>query len=461
MPIEATRGSALLRRLFWFAIGVSTLTAAYAIVSARGLVYDGSFYLMAIAGDGKFHLLEPARLSVQFLQQLPAVLGARVGIADLWSLGRLFSLGMYGWPVVLTVLCWVVLPRGEKSWIAGPLVNLVFAIPAASFIGISEGLIASCMLWVAVLLVMFRLGDRVGAVAALVTTAMCGAVHEEAALCLLLIGWFAAAQFASARGFSRFASAGVAMLAVAGACNMAHWIVTPRSAIERGDFLVSLLGGFAGSPAAPNLSAIAAMVAALSIPMTLIARRQSVFVAVAGVIAVLACGIAFASAPDALAAPSRFFAARGLPVLLTTIIACIFLILRRRGTAPARFVTWPGASVFVALVVSQSLMQVIATDLWRDYVRDLRALVGTGQGVISHSEALEALNRDGSRFRRELLQSWSVQPLSILLAPAGRVRAVVEPAETERWVPYDTRKPQMLPRAPELDWSHFVARSAA
>lgn len=38
---------------------------------------------------------------------------------------------------------------------------------------------------------------------------------------------------------------------------------------------------------------------------------------------------------------------------------------------------------------------------------------------------MSALDRDGSSFRRESLESWSVEPLSILLAPHGRVQAVV------------------------------------
>ena len=167
-----------LAALFWSAIGVSTLTAAYAALSARDLVYDGSFYLLAIAKDRNFHIFEPARLSVQVLQQIPAVFGARLGIDNLWTLGRLFSLGMSGWPVVLTALCWLALPRGEKSWIAGPFVNIIFAIPAASFIGISEGIIASCLVWLAVLLVMFRLAQPFGALMALVASTACAVAHE-------------------------------------------------------------------------------------------------------------------------------------------------------------------------------------------------------------------------------------------------------------------------------------------
>jgi hypothetical protein len=51
-----------------------------------------------------------------------------------------------------------------------------------------------------------------------------------------------------------------------------------------------------------------------------------------------------------------------------------------------------------------------------------------------------------------------VQPLSVLLAPGGRVIAVVQPAETERWVPFRLQAPQTFPRMPQLDWSGFRTR---
>jgi hypothetical protein len=454
------RGDAVLRRLFWFALAVATLTAGDAVLAARGLVYDGSFYLLAIATDRNFHIFESARLSVQTLQQLPAVLGARLGVHDLWTLGRLFSLGMAGWPIALTALSWFALPRVGKNWIAGPLINLVFAIPAASFIGISEGIIASCLLWLALFLVMFRLTQPLCALAALVASLACAVSHEASVLGLLIVGWLAASQMTELKGFSRFASALVAIVSVAGTCYMARWILFPRSSVERADFLVSILGGFLGSPRTPNLPVIASVAAGISIAAAIVWRGKALGAAIIGGTAILGCGIVFAAVPDAFVSPGRFFAARGLPVALTTLLAGLFLVLQRSGKNLAAFITRPVIYVIATLAVSQALMQSAETNIWRNYAQDLRALVASREGTISHKQALEALGADHSRFRREMLQTWSVQPLSILLAPAGRVRAIVEPADTERWVPYHTSAPEKLPRMPQLDWSQFPGISA-
>ena len=102
-----------LARVFWIAIALAGASAAYAAIGARDLVYDGSFYLLGIASQDGFQLFEPGRISVQLFQQCFVVAGVRLGIHDLWTLGRLFALGASGWPIVLTALCWFVLPCGE------------------------------------------------------------------------------------------------------------------------------------------------------------------------------------------------------------------------------------------------------------------------------------------------------------------------------------------------------------
>ncbi len=207
-------------------------------------MYDGSYYLLGIAAHNEFQLWEPARLSVQLLQQCFAVAGARLGIQGLLTLGRLYALGASGWPVFLTAVCWFVLPRNEKIWIVGPLINLVFVIPATNFIGVGEGIIASCLFWLAFLLVCFRIDTAFGALAAAATTVACAFTHESAAPGLVVIAAVAALRTRDTTGSMRLAALVVAVTAAAAACNMLRWIAFPRSAIERGDFLVESGGRF-------------------------------------------------------------------------------------------------------------------------------------------------------------------------------------------------------------------------
>lgn len=445
--------------VFWTALALAALIAAAAICTARDLVYDGSYYLLGIAAHGSFQLFEPARLAPQILQQGFAVAGARLGIHDLWTLGVLFALGTSGWPVVLTGLCWFVLPRGSKSWIAGPLLNLVLAIPATSFIGIGEGIIASCLLWLAFFLIEFRSRSAAGAIAAVVATLVCTASHEAAILALLVIALAAALQASQAKGFCRFSLFLAAAIALAGACNMGRWILFPRSAVERGDFLVSILGGFLGSPWAPNIPAVLSVVAAVAaIAGFLSGPRRGRAVAVAALVIFAVLLAVLVVDPAGAIAPSRFFAARGLPVALTTLLAALFLLLLRRGLTPNHFATRPVVAIVTAAMIAHAAAQLLITAQWNGYVQALGGLAATQTGVVSHAEAMKSLDPAGTRFRRELLESWSVEPLAILLAPHGRVRTFVEAAPDARWVPYDPAKPATWPKALGLDWSGFVAR---
>lgn len=457
-PPAASSSADGVARIFWIAVALAGASAAYAVSGARDLIYDGSFYLLGIASHGAFQLFEPGRVSVQVLQQCFAVLGSRLGVHDLWTLSLLYSLGASGWPVVLTALCWLALPQGEKNWIAGPLINLVFVIPTTSLIGVGEGIIASCLLWLAVLLVCFRMRNTWSAALALGLTIACVFSHESAVLCLALIAACAALQVRGTKGFTRAVAVCIVAAAAAGAIYMLRWILIPRSAIERGDFLVSLLGGFLGTPYALNLPATACLAAAAAIVVALshksAIRRSAILLFFAALALLL---LAIVVMPGETLAPSRSFAARGLPVALTTLLAIVLYLMKRRGIFPAQFAKGPALAIILGLSIFQLLAQAIMTERWNAYANDLRGLVSTRKGAVSHAEAMRTLDPEGARFRRELLESWSVEPLSIVLAPRGRVMAVVQSAPTARWTPYRLDEPATMPRAPGLDWSGFAS----
>lgn len=449
------RNEALLDWTFWIAVTISGAAALHAVLAARGLVYDGSYYLLGITTRQTFQFYEPARLTVQFLQQCFAVAGIRLGVHNLWTLAVLFSMGLFGWPLILTALCWFVLPRDSKSWIAGPLLNLVFAIPVTSFIGIGEGIIASCLLWLAFLLIQFRASRPAGALASIGVTAACAYSHEAAILCLILIAYAALQRLSDRKGFCRAAALVAALVAIAAAGNMLRWIIVPRSAVERGDFLASM-GSFLGWPSDPNIPAVASTIAAIAVVVALIWKGRRAWTAACIAVAlVFVLFIVLLAGMDRFIAPSRFFSARGLPVGLTTLLVGLYLVLWHRGETPARFATRPVLAVTLSLAAFQFSAQSVMTQRWISYLEALRGLVSTESGVLSHALAMRRLDPQNARFRRELLESWSVEPLAILLAPQGRVQAFVEAARQERWVPYDPYKLEKLPRSPGLDWSHY------
>ncbi len=145
---------------------------------------------------------------------------------------------------------------------------------------------------------------------------------------------------------------------------------------------------------------------------------------------------------------------------ISTLLSMLFLLLRSRGSRPTRLATRPVLTIVLGLAITQAAAQSVITERWDAYVHNPRGLLLAHEGVISHALAMEVLDPGNTRLRRELLESWSVEPLSIVLARRGHVTAVVEPASKARWIPYRFDDPATLPQAPQLDWSGFAPRPA-
>jgi hypothetical protein len=446
--------------IFWAAIILSGASAAYAISCARDLVYDGALYFLGWAAGGHLRLFIPVRESVQALQQCFEIAGERAGINNLPVLARLFSLGVSGWPVLLTVLCWFVLPRDRKAWIIGPLFNLVAVIPATSFFGIGEAIIASCLLWLLFLIFMFRMREAWGMIAAILLTVACGFTHEAAFVFLAGLSLLALARMPQRKGWQRAALLGVGLFSAAESLHLFLWVVYPRDSFERTNFLVSLFGGFLGTLDAPNLPALASLAAMTAIASMAcygnrahLPRWPIVRVAAVLFLTILALFVHC----EAVIAPSRYFEARGLPIVFTTVAALGLFLLERRGVEPARFFSLEICTLAAMLVLTQTTFQIVMTGRWQTFTSELRSVLSRQSGVISFTESSRMLNPGGQRFRRELLKSWSIEPLSIVLAPGGHVRAMLAPAADARWVPYRLDDPGTLPHVPELDWTGFSA----
>src|SRR5205807_4712118 len=185
-----------------------------------------------------FYLLEPARKLVQILQQSLLILGIQFGVTDLPTLARLFTLGALGWPIIVTASCWLVLPRGQKGWIIGPLINLVALIPMTSLAAIGEGMIASCLLWIIFFLVLFRTRSIWGAILAIFLTALGAVTHESAAVFFVGIAAIALIRMRASSAMERLPQSAISAAAIWSACYLISVILHPRDPVNVGDFLI-------------------------------------------------------------------------------------------------------------------------------------------------------------------------------------------------------------------------------
>ncbi len=304
-------------------------------------------------------------------------------------------------------------------------------------------------------------GQLPGIIAAIVLTAACGFAHEAAFPFMAGLSLLAAMRAFHASGRERIALITVAVLAALGTLHLVTWVVWPRDPLERSAFLDNgLRFSFVGTVREPNLPFLSSTAAAVAIGAAWIQRKRlgSGIWPVSFAFAAFAILIVLITLhPDRMISPWRNFASRGLPVMFTTIAALATVLLRARGISPVRFVTTPVALILLGLMLTQTFFQLAMTERWQDFTNELRDFVSKRSGIIAFAESSRALNPGVTRFRRELLATWGIQPLSIVLAPGGHVRAVVQPDPKSRWYPYHLDGPGAFPEAPGLDWSHFKA----
>ena len=256
---------ATVRNVFSFAIILSTATMLYSVSEMRGMFADGSNYIVHILASEDFFLLEPARKLVQLLQQLFLVLGVRAGVTDLPTLARLFTLGALGWPIILTASCWFILPRGEKGWIIGPLINLVALCSMTSLAAIGEGMIASCLLWIILFLVLFRTHTIWGAIFTISLTASGAVTHESAAVFFVGIAAIAILRMRGGSANERLTLFAISAAAIWSACYLISVILHPRDPINLEDFLIGIFALAFVELHGVNLTAVATMVSCVSI----------------------------------------------------------------------------------------------------------------------------------------------------------------------------------------------------
>jgi hypothetical protein len=455
--------------LFCLALAAAGVAALHAGIEARDLNADGPTYLLSALSSGGLALIEPGRMTVQFLQQSLSFAGYLLGVTDLLTLGRLLTFGMQGWPVLLTGLCWFALPRNEKTWILGPLLNIAVVIPAASFQGIGEGMIASCLMWLLFFLVEFDSPGRFRLLAAIALAGACFTLHEAAFPFLFGIALLAGARAREARGFRRMCFILVALLAIAAAIHLLYLVIYPRDAINRGAFLFSLFSdawvAITPEGAGVNLPAFAGLAIGLCLLLVHFPvhrseeQRQRLLLRASwwsiGFFAVVA-GL-FLAAPEWVTISHTFHAARGLPIMATMVMAGAIHLLRRSGKAPDRLAPIPIRAVLVAIIPMHLVMQTVLTTQWASYRHDLSDLIATRNGIIAADTASAILDPQHTYLRGALVAAWSIQPLSIVLAPEGRVRSIVDARPNIAWKPYRLDDPATLPLCTRgLDWSPYL-----
>ena len=431
----------------------------FSVSEMRGMFADGSNYTVHILASEDFYLLEPARKLVQLLQQSFLILGIRSGVTDLPTLARLFTLGALGWPIILTCSCWLILPRQEKGWIIGPLINLVALIPMTSLAAIGEGMIASCLLWIIFFLVLFRTRSIWGAIFAITLTAFGAVTHESAAVFFVGIAAIAILRLRGSSAFERSTLFAISAAGIWSACYLISVILHPREPANRTDFLIGILALEFVELHGVNLTAVATIISGVSIFRIMRAQNKgekiqpillssmSFFVFVAALLLFL---------PEWTVTPVAQFSGRGLPVLGTTLLSLGLWTGWRRGMKPEFLLSKPALLVFCGLLITQSVAQIMMTRQWANTLGTVRGIIERREGRIPWQTAREIAAPHNPILWTEMTWYSEIQALSLLLASQGRVHAVIDAPTSERWKPFQLDAPESLPKSRFWDAGPYV-----
>jgi hypothetical protein len=392
---------------------VLTLSAALGIaisaaLSLQGLYADGAEYLLSMMKMGTFSAAwDPPRWTVHVLQQFPAVLAMRWGVADPQPLGTLLGLGMFVTPLVFLAACYALPPPDAKGFFLLPLFHYLAGSEAAGFAGIAEAPMAAAYFWFMLFLILFRANGPTGRGAAVLAAMPALWLHEALALLGPVLVVAALIRMRRDDGSSQSARAVFGALALwflTVTIYELSYVVDPQDAIDRGGFLLAMLKfGFLlerdvlQSALRINVPALLGILAGGIILLIWLSEMRQHGAAQTMRAALAAFGMAAAALVvgslwhEALFSPHAQYIARSWGAIMSLPLGVLCLCSLAR---PAWRTAWERRStvaVLGILAVAQFGWQIIATQYWSIYVRDFRAVLASHEGLVSWTDALQSL----------------------------------------------------------------------
>jgi hypothetical protein len=319
-----------------------------------------------------------------------------------------------------------------------------------SLAAIGEGMIASCLLWIIFFLVLFRTHSVWGAIFTISLTALGAVTHESAAVFFVGIAALAIMRMRDRSAVERLTQFAISAAAIWSACYLISVILHPRDLVNLGDFLIGILALAFVELQAVNLTAVAAIVAFVSIFRIMRAQSKgekiqpilfistSLFVLVAALLLFL---------PEWTVTPVAQFSGRGWPVLGTTLLSFALWAGWRNGVKPEFLLSKPALLVLCGLLVTQSVAQIMMTRQWAITLGTVTRIIERREGRVPWQTALEIAAPRNPLLWEEMIWYSDIQALSLLLAPQGRVHALIDAPASVRWKPFRLDAPEGPPKS--------------
>lgn len=428
----------------------------------RALHADGANYLLHMLETGDFAFFEPARAAVHFLQQFLVVGALKAGVDDISALTVLYGLAMQWVPVVLTAVCYVIAPAGDKRFTVFPLINFLAGALAAMFSAVTENPVAVAYFWPVFFLILFRCG-RTGALLLTLIAAIPLVVMGEAQavlgpLLLVAAVWRAVHERSPLRRWLLWLLSG--WIVVVMLIQVGH-IVDPRAPENRDGLLQDLLAfrWLVNGDREFNTPALLGLLAIAAFPLLWLAGRIEVRAVRASVVASIVLGFTVTAlwavlAPvvtDHLVDPAMQFRGRYHSVFVTLLLGVVLLASLIYPQVTRAWSLRVNLVIVGVLGIGSLGWHAAGIHQWSRYIDDYRSMLTTQRGLVPWNTALDTLAPHAKRRFQKMSWVWTNPTMSIVLAPRGKAVAIVDNPDHIGWEPFDPSDPESLPNGGLID----------
>ena len=453
----------------WVVVLVAMAVNVAASLELRGLYADGAHYLLEMIQKEGFCLIEPSRRMVQFLQQMPSVMGMAFGIHDMVTLAVVYSLTMQLLPLALVAACYLVLPKDRKEWFFFPLLHYLAGSTGAAFPSIVEGPVATAYFWLMLYLILFRT-EKLSSLFFAVLIALPMLYAHEVMIFLAPILALSAIWRAS-KVESRLQRAGLLLLALWFAFVVAvqiDFVINPMKPANRTGFIHDFFhlnwlvtaDGYINVPVILGMLSIMSMLLVWLIPRVVqesswVKCCKFLVVSIFGLVCLMA--VAGTLYFDRLFYPWMQFAARNHPAFVSVPLALLVLSSLRWSRLQAVWDTVPNRVILLFLAIGTLGWHVVATAYWADFITTYRDLLARHQGLVRYEDAVMSLAQDQRSLFEKMTWRWTNPTFSILLSPGGKVSTLISnpSSNADGWQPFDPVNSDSLPKSDWFDTSNY------
>ena len=413
------------------ACGIFALFIAFAILTARCLYADGSYFLVSVLEAQNFAVIGSCRGFSHYLIEFPVVVALALGVNWIPCLTFLFGVGCFcAWPVAM-FLCYRMEPR--HFWLV--MLACAAGYLNAAFMSVGEHIVAHAFFWPALFAILFVRPLTPFAAVTLLFSSIILMRSYESMLFLgpVLIALLVWRMVADKERLWRQAVLGTSVVFLIVSVYIA-WIAVkyPNQAQYYG-----FKQGFFHQLRDPvwtvkmSLFWAAVMLGALYPPVAAIFRRPAGMIVFA--LVVLIWGLYPILEPERIYPPEQYncrFLNLLVPLALTPVAAILCFRPQWLTTKVPDLVR-----LSAVMLVAQSLWQLSATYQWERHLSDWRKMLAAETGPIY---LWEDRGFNAPDF------TWANPCQSLIIGPK-RVRAMIMPDHMAVWQPFDPLAPDSLP----------------